>query len=82
MYTIPHGIEIGPDGNVWTTDAHTSKIYEFTPMGKQLLEIEVGGIPEACALGRPGHSDRTWVERSRRSDRWTSQPTWSGPRHW
>ena len=66
MYTIPHGIEIGPDGNVWTTDAHTSKIYEFTPMGKKLLEIEVGGIPDPtadfCSItdvafspARPGH---------------------------
>ncbi len=66
IYTISHGIEIGPDGNVWTTDAHTSKIYEFTPMGKQLVEIEVGGIPDptadfcgitdvAFSPARPGH---------------------------
>ena len=40
----PKGLSIGPDGNVWTTDANTSKIYEFTPMGKLLLEIEVGGV--------------------------------------
>jgi DNA-binding beta-propeller fold protein YncE len=66
MYTIPHGVEIGPDGNVWTTDANTSKIYEFSPMGKKLLEIEVGGIPDPkadfCSItdvafspARPGH---------------------------
>ncbi|MSR35609.1 MAG: hypothetical protein EXR95_03045 [Gemmatimonadetes bacterium] len=66
MYKLPHGIEIGPDGNVWTTDANTSKIYEFTPMGEKLLEIEVGGIPdltsEFCSITdvtfhpqRPGH---------------------------
>src|SRR4051812_3127667 len=67
MYTIPHGIEIGPDGNVWTTDAHTSMVYEFTPQGKKLLEIEVGGAPPTTPDGfcsitdvafspkRPGH---------------------------
>lgn len=66
MYTIPHGIEIGPDGNVWTTDAHTSKVYQFTPMGTLLLEIDVGGIPDPkadfCSItdvafspARPGH---------------------------
>jgi hypothetical protein len=66
MYKIPHGIELGPDGNVWTTDANTSKIYEFTPMGKTLLDIEVGGIPDPmadfCSItdvafspARPGH---------------------------
>lgn len=49
MYKIPHGVEIGPDGNVWTTDANTSKIYEFTPTGKKLLEIDVGGIPDPKA---------------------------------
>ncbi len=49
MYTIPHGIEIDPDGNVWTTDANTSRIYKFTPQGKTLLEIEVGGIPDPNA---------------------------------
>ena len=66
MYVIPHGIEIGPDGNVWTTDANTSKVYEFTPEGRKLLEIEVGGVPDpradfcsvtdvAFSPRRPGH---------------------------
>ncbi len=49
MYTIPHGIEIDPDGNVWTTDANTSKIFKFTLQGKKLIEIEVGGIPDPKA---------------------------------
>lgn len=67
MYVIPHGIEIGPDGNVWTTDANTSKVYEFSPEGRKLLEIEVGGVPPTnpggfCSITdvafspkRPGH---------------------------
>lgn len=45
LFTIPHGIRIDQKGNVWTVDAHTSVIYKFTPEGKKLLEIKVGGIP-------------------------------------
>ena len=64
MFKIPHGIRIDPEGNVWTVDAQTSKVYKFTPEGKKLLEIDVGGIPdksrEFCgatdvALARSGH---------------------------
>ncbi len=46
MFKIPHGIRIDPDGNVWTIDAHTSMVYKFTPEGKKLLEINVGGVPD------------------------------------
>lgn len=45
-YTIPHGIRIDPDGNVWTLDANTSKVVKYTARGERLLEIEVGGIPD------------------------------------
>jgi hypothetical protein len=38
MYEIPHSIHVDPQGNVWTTDAHTE--------GKPLLEITVGEIPD------------------------------------
>jgi DNA-binding beta-propeller fold protein YncE len=67
MFVIPHGIEIGPDGSVWTTDANTSKIFKFSPQGEKLLEIVVGDIPETnpggfCSITdvafhpeRPGH---------------------------
>jgi DNA-binding beta-propeller fold protein YncE len=64
MFKIPHGIRIDPAGNVWTVDAQSSKVYKFTPEGKKLLEIDVGGIPdktkEFCgatdiAFGKPGH---------------------------
>ncbi len=50
MFVGPHGIRLDAAGNVWTTDANTSKIYKFSPMGEKLLEIEVGGVPE----GRQG----------------------------
>ena len=64
MFTIPHGIRVDPDGNVWTLDAHTSMIYKFTPEGKKLLEISVGDIPDSSkkfcgatdiAFGKRGH---------------------------
>lgn len=47
MYTIPHSIHIDPQGNVWTTDANTSKVRKFSAEGKPLLEITVGEIPDA-----------------------------------
>ena len=48
MFTLPHAIRIDPEGNVWTTDAATSVVYKFTPEGKKLLEIAVGGVPTPC----------------------------------
>ena len=46
-YKIPHGIRIDPAGNVWTLDANLSKVFKYTPDGKQLLTFEVGEIPDA-----------------------------------
>jgi hypothetical protein len=48
MYKTPHGIRVDPKGNVWTTDAASSMVYEFTPDGRKLLEIEIGGQPTPC----------------------------------
>jgi DNA-binding beta-propeller fold protein YncE len=48
MYTTPHAIRIDPQGNLWTTDAASSMVYKFSPEGKTLLEIEVGGQPTPC----------------------------------
>jgi DNA-binding beta-propeller fold protein YncE len=45
MYKIPHSIRIDSSGNVWTVDAESSVILKFTPEGKKLLEIPVGGQP-------------------------------------
>lgn len=45
MYKIPHSIRIDPAGNVWTVDAASSVVLKFTPEGKKLLEIPVGGMP-------------------------------------
>lgn len=48
MYTKPHAIRIDSEGNVWTADAATSIVYEFSPKGKKLMEIRVGGQPSPC----------------------------------
>jgi DNA-binding beta-propeller fold protein YncE len=64
LFKIPHGIRIDPDGNVWTVDANTSKVYKFTAAGKKLLEISVGDVPDPTqdfcgatdvAFARNGH---------------------------
>jgi peptidylamidoglycolate lyase len=64
MYKTPHGIRIDASGNVWTIDANTSDVYKFTPQGKKLLEIKVGGVldpsREFCGatditFGQAGH---------------------------
>lgn len=47
LFTIPHGIKVDPDGNVWTVDANTSVVLKFSPEGKKLMQIDVGGIPDA-----------------------------------
>ncbi len=46
LYAIPHGIRIDPQGDVWTVDAHTSVVRKFSADGRQLLQIEVGGVPD------------------------------------
>jgi hypothetical protein len=64
MFTTPHAIRVDPQGNVWTTDAASSMVYKFSPEGKLLLQIEVGGQPSPCgnfcsttdiAFARDGH---------------------------
>jgi DNA-binding beta-propeller fold protein YncE len=56
MYKIPHSIRVDPEGNIWTVDAASSRVFKFTPEGKKLLEIEVGGQP-ATKSGFNGTTD-------------------------
>jgi DNA-binding beta-propeller fold protein YncE len=51
LYTTPHAIRLDPQGNVWTTDAASSMVYKFSPEGKLLLKIEVGGQPAGPCNG-------------------------------
>src|SRR5208283_3126387 len=46
MYKVPHAIRVDPQGNVWTVDAGSSTVIKFSPKGKKLLEIDVGGQSE------------------------------------
>jgi DNA-binding beta-propeller fold protein YncE len=48
LFTTPHAIRLDPQGHVWTTDAASSMVYKFSPEGKTLLQIEVGGQPTPC----------------------------------
>lgn len=57
MFTMPHSIRIAPNGNVWTTDAKTSRVLEFTPEGKLLAEIAVGSVPDGCKSDFCGTTD-------------------------
>ena len=45
LYVMPHAIRVDPQGNVWTTDAASSKVIKFTADGTKLMEIAVGGQP-------------------------------------
>lgn len=57
LYTTPHAIRIDPQGNVWTTDAKTSRAMKFAPEGRILMEISVGGQPADCQGAFCGTTD-------------------------
>lgn len=57
LYEMPHGIRIDPQGNVWTTDAYTSAVIKFSPDGRELMRIDVGDVPGACAWRTRGATD-------------------------
>jgi DNA-binding beta-propeller fold protein YncE len=44
-FKIPHSIRIDPAGNVWTVDASSSTVIEYSPLGKKLMTIAVGEQP-------------------------------------
>lgn len=45
-FGIPHTVRLDRRGNVWTIDAESSTALEFSPDGKTLLKIGVGGQPQ------------------------------------
>lgn len=51
-FTLPHSIRLDQTGNVWTVDAGSSTVIEYSPLGKKLLTIAVGEQPEN---GSPFH---------------------------
>lgn len=44
MFTVPHGIRVDANGNIWTVDAGSSMVLKFSPEGKKLAEIAVGEV--------------------------------------
>lgn len=61
LFKIPHSVRFDGDGNVWTVDAQSSMVYKFTPEGKKLLEINVGGLPANPRSNFCGTTDITFA---------------------
>jgi len=57
LYVMPHAIRVDPQGNVWTADAASSHVIKFSPGGKVLLDIAVGGQPTPCPNNFCGTTD-------------------------
>jgi streptogramin lyase len=57
LYVMPHAIRVDPAGNVWTTDAASSHVLKFSPEGRLLLDIAVGGQPSPCRNNFCGTTD-------------------------
>lgn len=57
LFKIPHAIRVGPDGNIWTVDAGTSRIIEFSPDAKELLHFDIGGQPQSSETPFTGTTD-------------------------
>ncbi len=45
-FVLPHTIRLDAAGNVWAVDAAASVAIEYSPLGKRLMTITVGGQPE------------------------------------
>jgi DNA-binding beta-propeller fold protein YncE len=53
LFKHPHGIDIGPDGNLYCTDDGDHTVRKCTRDGKVLLQIGIPGIPAKFMSGRP-----------------------------
>jgi sugar lactone lactonase YvrE len=45
-YRIPHSIRVDRAGNIWTVDAASSTVIKYSPRGRKLMTINVGGQPD------------------------------------
>lgn len=43
-FIMPHGLAIGPDGNVWVTDVGAQQVRKFTAQGRPLLTLGERGV--------------------------------------
>ena len=53
VFTRPHGIHIGPDGNLHLTDDGDHTVRKCTPEGKVLLTLGIAGEPAPFMSGEP-----------------------------
>jgi 6-bladed beta-propeller len=65
LFKIPHAIRLDPEGNVWTVDAGSSTVIKFSPSGKKLLEIDVGGQPASAPSPFRGSTDIAFAPKDR-----------------
>jgi len=45
-FNIPHSIRVDPSGNVWTVDAASSTVIQYSALGQKLMTIAVGEQPD------------------------------------
>lgn len=54
MFRVPHSIRVDPGGHIWTVDAGSSVLLEFSPEGVKLRQIEVGEVATGKDCAFPG----------------------------
>lgn len=57
LFATPHSLRVDSAGNVWATDAKSSRLLKFSSTGDKLLQIDVGGVPENCRIPFCGVTD-------------------------
>lgn len=54
LFAMPHGLTVGPDGNLWVTDVALHQVFKLSPQGKVLLTLGERAVPGADG----GHFNR------------------------
>ena len=53
IFNNPHGVTVGPDGNLWCVDNGDHTVRQMTPDGKVLMTIGTPGKPSPPMSGKP-----------------------------
>ena len=40
----PHGLRVGPDGNIWTVDLEVHRVMKWTQEGRLLMNLGTAGV--------------------------------------